>query len=593
MKANSRSSVWSHGPTMADDSVTFRLWAPLHDEVRLEFEDGRRIPMVPKSEGFFVIQAEAAAGSLYRFRLPTGALVPDPASRFQPRDVHGPSELIDHDSYTWRDAEWRGRPWVEIVLYELHLGTFTPGGGFASAIAKLDHLASLGVTALQIMPVNDFSGRWGWGYDGVFLYAPDAAYGRPNDFKALVDAAHARGMAVLLDVVYNHFGPVGNYLSAYAPGFFTSHHSTPWGEAISFDEPDSRPVRDFFIENAEYWLETFHLDGLRLDAVDLIKDDSQPHILDELATRIRSRFPREVHLVLENGDNEAHRLGQFAQALGSPKHYTAQWNDDIHHVLHVAGTGEQGGYYAEFGATDLLARSLSEGFAFQGEVMRYRGKPRGSYSAHLPPTAFVSFIQNHDQVGNRAFGDRISALCSPEIVKALASVYLLCPQIPLIFMGEEWGAKQPFPFFCDFEGELAEAVRKGRAQEFAKFPDFAHHALAASLPDPIGQKTFLAAKLDWSNVDDDHLAFYAGLLRARREFVQPLLPSIVSGGEARVLGEQAVQVVWNAGPARLVLNANLSQSQIALSPVDKPFWQFGETEDGLGPWSVIWTIGPL
>ena len=513
---------WTHGPSFERDGIRFRLWAPSQAQVDLVVE-GRDAPfaMTSGQNGFFETFVEGlGAGARYRFALPGGREVPDPASRFQPDDVNGPSEAIDPGAYRWRES-WEGREWDDIVLYELHLGAFSPEGTFAGAASKLAHLAELGVTAIEIMPVSDFSGRWNWGYDGAFPYAPDASYGRPEDFKSFVEAAHGKGIAVLLDVVYNHFGPEGNFLPLYAGDFFTSRHKTPWGDAIRFDGANSRPVRDFFIENAEYWIEEFHLDGLRFDAVHAIKDDTRPDLIDELATRLRSRFHRPIHLLLENESNDPRRL---ARRGGEAELYTAQWNDDIHHVLHVAATHEKSGYYAAYGRTDLLGRALAEGFAYQGEMMPYRDAPRGGPSAGLPPGAFVSFIQNHDQIGNRAFGERLNVLAPPEVIRALASVYLLAPQIPMLFMGEEWGATEPFLFFCDYKGELAEAVRKGRRDEFSRFPEFADPERVAEIPDPCAEATFLASKLDWNRVDTDHLAYYRDLLKARREHVRPLLP---------------------------------------------------------------------
>ena len=322
------------------------------------------------------------------------------------------------------------------------------------------------------MPIGDFAGRRNWGYDGVLLYAPDSSYGRPEDLKALVEAAHQRGIMVLLDVVYNHFGPDGNYLPVYAPQILTDCHSTAWGDAINYDNAGSESVREFVIHNALYWIEEFHLDGLRLDAVHAIKDDSPKHLLRELAERVRAAVTdRPVHLILENEDNQAFRLRRDEN--GQPLHYTAQWNDDMHHVLHCAATLEENGYYKDYkDDTEKLGRALAEGFAFQGHVMECIGKERGEPSAHLPPAAFVAFMQNHDQIGNRAFGERISAIASPEAVHAIAAIYLLLPQIPMLFMGEEWGSNQPFPFFCDFEGELGEKVVEGRRKEFASFPEF-------------------------------------------------------------------------------------------------------------------------
>jgi maltooligosyltrehalose trehalohydrolase len=581
---------WTHGPSFSEGGISFRLWAPGEKRIELVIEGRPAVSMTRGANGFHEVFIEGlAAGARYRFALENGRQVPDPASRFQPEDVNGPSEAIDPGAYRWRET-WQGRQWNDIVLYELHIGAFSPEGTFAGAAQKLDHLAGLGVTSVEVMPISDFSGRWNWGYDGAFCYAPDASYGRPDDFKAFVEAAHRHGIAVLLDVVYSHFGPEGNFVPLYAPDFFTSRHRTPWGDAIQFDGPGARPVRDFFIENAEYWIEEFHLDGLRLDAVHAIKDDTRPDLLDELAQRIRSRYRRPVHLVLENEDNEPRRL---TRSGGEPERYTAQWNDDVHHVLHVAATREKSGYYAAFGRTELLGKALAEGFAYQGEMMPYRNAPRGGPSGELPPSAFVSFIQNHDQIGNRAFGERLNVLVPPEVIRALASVYLLAPQIPMMFMGEEWGARSPFLFFCDFAGKLGEAVRRGRVEEFSRFPEFADPEPVAKIPDPTAEATFLSSKLDWSCVDETHLAHYRALLRARRDWIRPLLPHIEQGGEAFVLGEQAMRVSWRAGGRSLLLDANLSPDGVKSPPIAGPvFWRCGDTEAVLGPWSVRWGIEP-
>lgn len=584
-------AIWTHGPSFEAGGIRFRLWAPAEEALGLELtETSAVIPMTRRDDGFFeAFVQNLGAGALYRFVLSDGSRVPDPASRFQPHDVHGPSETIHPDAHAWNDA-WTGLRWEDAVLYELHVGAFTPEGTFEAAAGKLDHLAALGVTAIEVMPVADFGGRRGWGYDGVCFYAPDAAYGRPEQFKAFIEAAHRRGIAVLLDVVYNHFGPDGNYLRLYAPDFFTARHKTPWGDAVNYDGPNARPVRQFVIENAEYWIGEFHLDGLRLDAVHAIKDDSRPDILEEIAERVRSRFDRPVHLLLENEENEPERL---RWKDSRPVRYTAQWNDDVHHVLHVAATGQSSGYYVDYGETRLLGRALAEGFAFQGENSPYRGRPRGGPSGALPPLAFVAFIQNHDQIGNRAFGERLSVLAPARVVRALASVYLLLPQIPMLFMGEEWGAREPFLFFCDFEGDLAKAVRDGRRQEFARFPEFADERSIAQIPDPLAETTFLASKLAWSKVDADHLGFYRAALAARREHVRPLLPAIVRGGRATVVGDQAVRVSWAAGAVRLVLAANLSDRSVAFPVQDgRVIWRYGDAADAdpFGPWSVRWSL---
>jgi maltooligosyltrehalose trehalohydrolase len=580
----------AQGATIKADGVRFRLWAPGCDSVAVLLEaDGRAVPMQRLSGDFFEVFVQGAgAGTLYRFRLPDGLAVPDPASRFQPRDVHGPSEVIDPNGYQWTES-WAGRPWDEIVLYELHVGAFTREGTFRAAIDKLDHLAGLGVTGIEIMPLSDFPGGRNWGYDGVLPYAPDSSYGRPDELKVLVEAAHARGIAVLLDVVYNHFGPDGNYLSVYAPTFFTDRHETAWGAAINYDGRHAKPVREFVIGNALYWIEEFHLDGLRLDAVHAILDDSDKHLLEELAERVRASASRPLHLLLENEENDPNRL---LRVDGAPVHYTAQWNDDVHHVLHTAATHERTGYYADYeGNTELLARALAEGFSYQGQMMPYRGAPRGKPSAALPPGAFVAFIQNHDQIGNRAFGERLNTIAAPEAVRALAALYLLLPQTPMIFMGEEWGATQPFPFFCDFEGELADAIRKGRRAEFAGFPEFHDPEQRDRIPDPLAESTFASAKLDWSTVDPARVAHYRALIAARQEFVVPLLPDITRGVSADCYGAEAVQVRWQAGARVLALTANLSNRRVDIpEPHGRTIWSEGDTIPALGPWSVRWSL---
>ncbi|HUO21582.1 MAG TPA: malto-oligosyltrehalose trehalohydrolase [Caulobacteraceae bacterium] len=596
----------SFGPRLLEGGgVDFRLWAPLVDGVELVLEGAPgRLAMQPRGEGWFGLEvAEAGAGARYRFRLPDGLEIPDPASRFQPADVHGPSEVIDPDGYAWSQEFWRGRPWHEAVLYELHVGAFTPRGTFAAAIGRLDHLRSLGVTAIEIMPVGDFPGARNWGYDGVLIYAPDSAYGRPEDLKALIDAAHARGIMVLLDVVYNHFGPDGNYLPAYAP-VFTERHQTPWGAGVNYDGPDSGPVRAFAIENALYWLNEFHLDGLRLDAVHAIADDSPKHLLEELAERVRAEITdRPAHLILENEENSARLLARNPR--GRPRLYTAQWNDDVHHVLHVAATGEDHGYYGDYlGDTGKLGRALAEGFAFQGEMMMFRDAPRGEPSGQLPPEAFVAFVQNHDQIGNRAFGERIDALAPPEAVRAVGAVYLLLPQAPMLFMGEEWGARQPFPFFCDFEGALGEAVREGRRQEFARFPAFQDEATRALIPDPQADATFRSAKLQWEALEQEPaaglLAWRTDLLACRRRWITPLAAQMRGGaGTFDVIGEGAVAVRWTAADGSvLALAANLSGRPARGFPPALRYivWTEGEAGGGasgeMAPWSVRWSITP-
>ena len=435
--------------------VRFRLWAPAARQTTLLLmRDGCREthPMRGDGEGWFAAEVSAAAGARYAFLIGDGPAVPDPASRFQPEGPAGPSEVIDPRDFAWSDSGWRGRPWEEAVVYELHVGAFSAAGDFRGALARLDHLAELGVTAIELMPLAECAGRRNWGYDGVLLFAPAVRYGRPEQLKQLVQSAHQRGLMVLLDVVYNHFGPEENHIPRYAPDFFTERYRTPWGAAIDFEGPRSRTVRDFFVHNALYWLHEYHLDGLRLDAVHSIRDASEPDILREIAERVRGRFEGEshVHLILENDANAPGLLERRPD--GRPRWFTAQWNDDLHHALHVLVTGERDGYYVDYADAPArhLGRALTEGFSYQGEASGFRGGARrGEPSAHLPPTAFVAFLQNHDQIGNRALGGRIDRLADAQAVRAATAVILLAPCVPLLFMGEEWAAEQPFPFFCD------------------------------------------------------------------------------------------------------------------------------------------------
>jgi maltooligosyltrehalose trehalohydrolase len=589
--------------------VRFRLWAPAAEQVEVALEGGGPLPMPPRGEGWFELVTErAAAGSLYRFHTDGGPPVPDPASRFNPMDVHGPSQVVDPLAFEWRDEGWAGRPWEEAVIYELHVGAFTPAGTFAGVAGRLEYLADLGVTAIQLMPVADFPGARNWGYDGVLHFAPDSRYGHPDELKALVQAAHRLGLMVLLDVVYNHFGPEGNYLHLYAPQFFTGRHQTPWGTAIDFDGPASRTVRDFFVHNALYWLEEFRLDGLRLDAVHAILDDSAPDILEELSDAVRQGPGRErhIHLVLENDRNAARYLAP--EPGGGPRRYAAQWNDDFHHALHLLLTGEADGYYRDYAGRPAshLGRCLAEGFAYQGEPSAYRhGQPRGEPSGHLPPTAFVNFLQTHDQVGNRALGERLSVLARLEALRAAVAVLLLAPSPPLLFMGEEWAAKEPFLFFCDFGPDLAAAVTEGRRKEFARFRRFADPAARERIPDPNDPDTFHRSCLDWAEPERpghrDWLALYRRLLALRPAEIVPRLRGMEGGqGSYEPVGGTGLMVRWGLGDgSRLVLCANLGEEPLGGFPPGSGAPLYA-THDGplpeagvLPAWAVVWFIqGP-
>ncbi|WP_298090298.1 malto-oligosyltrehalose trehalohydrolase [uncultured Sphingomonas sp.] len=521
-------SAW--GPTLLDGGRTgFRLWAPDRDAVTLEIDGGEPTLMQRHDDGWFTAEAQAPAGTRYRFRLDADLAVPDPASRAQHGGVHGWSVVVD-PAHDWQHVDWRGRPWEETVVMELHAGIL---GGFAGVMARLPEIAALGVTAIQLMPVNAFGGTRNWGYDGVLPYAPAEAYGTPAALKALIDAAHGHGLSVFLDVVYNHFGPDGNYLGAYAGDFFHGNVDTPWGGAVAVD---ADPVHRFFVDNALMWLNEYRFDGLRFDAVHAIANDA---FLDRMAREIRAALPdRHVHLVLENENNDADRLGAGL--------YDAQWNDDFHNVLHVLLTGETSAYYSDFAdkPAERLARCLEQGFIYQGEGSpNHDGKPRGKPSAHLPATRFVSFLQNHDQIGNRAMGERLTLLTDTDKLRAATALLLLAPQIPLIFMGDETGSEAPFLFFTDFHDELADAVREGRRKEFAKFDAFADPEARKRIPDPNARDTFTRSMPLPGPQADSWRDLYSALLALRREHIVSRL-SGTKGMAARALGDARVEAQW-------------------------------------------------
>jgi maltooligosyltrehalose trehalohydrolase len=552
---------------LGDGRTQFRLWAPGQDTVALELEGARPRSLTKGAGGWFETIAEAAPGQAYRYRTAAGAAVPDPASRAQASDVHGWSLVTDPDSYRWREPAWTGRPWEEAVVQELHCGVL---GGFAGVAQRLPALAALGVTAVQLMPVNAVSGARNWGYDGVLPYAPTSAYGSPDALKALVDEAHRLGLMIFLDVVYNHFGPDGNYLPSYTPEFFDDSRQTPWGAAIAFGR---EPVARFFIDNAIYWLNEFRFDGLRFDAVHAIADNA---FLDRLAAEVRaSVVGRETHLILENESNDAARL---------TRGFTAQWNDDFHNVMHVLLTGETQAYYQDFAdqPAERLARCLAEGFIYQGEDSpNHDGAPRGSASAHLPPTAFVSFLQNHDQVGNRALGERLTSLVEPERLRAAMGLMLLSPQIPMLFMGEEDGSRTPFLFFTDFHDELADAVREGRRREFAKFPAFADPQARERIPDPNAVSTFESSQPLPGPDAEAWRKLVSELLRLRRLHLTPELSNCRSLGAVAV-GAKAVVARWSLGDHQLTLAINLDDEAAPLeaTPQVDPLIVVGATAAG-------------
>ena len=545
--------TWPHGAIMLDAEHTrFALWAPDAFFVSVELEDGQSLPLLPQADGWFVIKTRCPAGTRYRYNIDGELEVPDPASRAQAGDIDQHSVVVDPLAYAWQHSTWLGRPWNEAVIYELHVGAL---GGFAAVEQHLARLVELGITAIELMPIAQFPGDRNWGYDGVLPYAPQASYGTPEQLKHLIDTAHGHGLAVILDVVYNHFGPDGNYLHRYAKGFFNEDKHTPWGAAIDFRR---REVRDFFIDNALMWLLEYRFDGLRLDAVHAIKS---PDFLQELAGRIREQIDpaRHVWLTVENEHNQASLLQEG---------YDAQWNDDGHNALHVLLTGETDAYYADYAdhPTEQLARCLSQGFVFQGHTNRH-GEARGEPSGHLPPSAFVLFLQNHDQIGNRAFGERLHQLAHPDALIAATALLLLSPMIPLMFMGDEFAAPEPFLFFTSHHGELAKLVREGRRNEFSAFDAFADPDKRERIPDPNAQRTFDDSRPNLTaNQQSSMYELYRHLLNIRHRQIMPRVPGAHPLG-ADVLANGAVTARWQLGDGSLLrIDLNLSDTPVVHSP---------------------------
>lgn len=594
-----RRHLMPFGAEITGEGVRFVLWAPDAASVNLVTGD-RDIPMRPAGQGWFKWTCPAAKpGDLYAFATSTAdGLVPDPASRFQPADDERHSQIIDPRSFVWSDQAWSGRPWSEAVIAEIHVGTATRDGTFAALKAQLGHYAATGFTAIQLMPVAQTPGRRTWGYDGILPFAPNNAYGTPDDLKGLIDAAHALDLMVLLDVVYNHFGPSGNFLPLYAKNFFTGRHHTPWGAAMNFDgDTASEAVREFFIQNALYWLEEYHFDGLRFDAVNEMIDRGHRHVLDEIAERVRSALPyRAIHLILENANNEASRLtrGGDGEALA----YDAQWNDDLHHCWHRLLTGENDGYYNDYGGDTItrLGQCLAGGFCYQGEYSRYFERHRGEKTGGLPPQAFVAFLQNHDQTGNRARGERLTALTSPNHLALARALLLLSPQIPMLFMGEEWGAATPFLYFVDFANDpgLERNIREGRAKEAAAFTG---KAGGEPLPDPSAPDTFERSKLDWSQTDKPPCSAIWNdtrhLLALRRDVITPLIKSGFIEADFVRTGPGGLTVTWrfDDGSLRFAVNFGATPLRVETNARETILWHSQEKQSHFEKSGRMITLG--
>jgi maltooligosyltrehalose trehalohydrolase len=556
----------------------FRLWAPSAARAEVDLAGGRIEMARDGDRGWWTVDVPSAvSGTEYRFAVDGGDALPDPRSASQPKGIHGPSMVVDHAAFGWTDQQWRGVHLRSAVLYELHVGTFTPDGTFDGVIAKLDHLVDLGVTAIELLPVAEFSGDRGWGYDGVDLYAPHAAYGGPDGLKRLVDACHRRGIGVVIDVVYNHLGPAGNYLGVFGP-YFTDRYLTPWGDAVNLDGAWSGGVRDFFVDNAVMWLRDYHCDGLRLDAVHALMDRSARHFLEELADRVASlgaEVGRPLFLIAESDLNDP-RIVRPPMAGGYG--LDASWSDEFHHALHAWLTGEVSGYYEDFGSVAHVAKAMGSAYVYDGGWSVHRKRAHGRPPDGLRGWSFVVFAQNHDQVGNRAVGERIAALTSVGRTKIAAALYLLSPYVPMLFMGEEWAASAPFQYFTAHDDEeLGRAVSEGRRREFAYFgwdP--------TKVPDPQDPATFERSKLGWDETSaaphDGMLRWYADLIGLRRSRAE-----LIDGDRAAVrtrFDETAGWLMVERGPVTIACNAGADD--VRLPVADRPHGVLLASEAGAG-----------
>ncbi|MDZ4800788.1 MAG: malto-oligosyltrehalose trehalohydrolase [Bryobacteraceae bacterium] len=504
------------GAEVVDGGVSFRVWAPLRESMEV-VSSGKRYPLHGESDGYFSGTVSGlSAGSRYKYRLPSGEEFPDPASRYQPEGAHGPSEVVDSSVFAWTDSAWRGVPLERAVIYEMHVGTFTDEGTFAGAAKRLPHLRDLGITVIEVMPLAEFTGRFGWGYDGVSLFAPSHLYGSPDDVRRFVNEAHSHGMAVILDVVYNHFGPDGNYAGQYSRDYFSTKHKTDWGEAINFDGKNAGPVREFFIANAGYWVDEFHMDGLRLDATQNIYDDSEPHILAEVTTRVREAGGERTTLVVAENEPQHTRLVRPRAAGGFGA--DALWNDDFHHSAVVALTSHNDAYYTDYlGAPQEFISAMKYGYLYQGQWYKWQKQRRGSPAFDLEPTAFITFLENHDQVANSARGLRMIQQATPGMLKAMTALVLLGPGTPMLFQGQEFGSARPFLYFADMPGNLCELVRNGRQEFMRQWRSVGESEMLKCLSDPCTSQVFEDSRLDWTEAERNTsvLKLHTDLLRLR------------------------------------------------------------------------------
>jgi maltooligosyltrehalose trehalohydrolase len=574
---------------LAAGGVHFRVWAPSRKRVEVVSEGLTAFPLSAEGNGYFSGQSTAlAAGARYRFRLDgESTLYPDPVSRFQPEGPHGPSEIVDPGSFSWTDHDWRGVALPGQVIYEMHIGTFTREGTFEAAGRQLPELADLGVTVLEIMPVADFPGRFGWGYDGVDLFAPTRLYGRPDDMRRFVDQAHAAGLGVILDVVYNHFGPDGNYLKAFSPAYMTDRHKNEWGEAINFDGPDAGPVREFFIVNAGYWIAEFHLDGLRLDATQQIFDSSPRHILAEIAASVRRAARGRRTLVVAENETQEARLVRPPEQGGYG--LDGIWNDDFHHAARVALTGHNRAYYSDYlGTPQELLSAVKWGFLYQGQHSQWQKKRRGTPAFDIHPAAFVTFIENHDQVSNSGRGERLAAIGSPGKLRALTALLLLGPGTPMLFQGQEFAPSSPFVYFADHEPKLSKLVREGRAKFLSQFPNLAAPEMQSLVADPGDPATFERCKLDFTERQRNTGAYalHRDLLKLRRD--DPVFRNPRAGGvDGAVLGESALALRFFAqaqGADDRLLLVNLGRDR-CLCPIPEPLLAAPEGKK----WRLLWS----